>query len=69
MAAAPMIKQANFLAAQGKENRATFETVTMFSPEEIEKFKAEASRTWNNGERIYQQAGHPAEPSRRGHHP
>ena len=35
MAAAPMIKQANFLAAQGKENRATFETVTMFSPEEI----------------------------------
>ena len=56
MTAAPMIKKANFLAAQGKENRPTFETVTTFSPEEIEKFKAEASRTWNNGERIYQQS-------------
>lgn len=56
MAAAPMIKKANFLAAQGKENRPTFETVTTFSPEEIEKFKAEASRTCGNGERIYQQA-------------
>lgn len=56
MTAAPMIKKANFLAAQGKENRPTFETVTTFSPEEIEKFKAEAARTWGNGERIYQQA-------------
>ncbi len=56
MAAAPMIKKANFLAAQGKENRPTFETVTTLSPAEIEKFKAEAARTWNNGERIYQQA-------------
>lgn len=56
MAAAPMIKKANFLAAQGKENAPTFETVTTFSPSEIEKFKAEAFRTWGNGERIYQQA-------------
>ena len=51
-----MIKKANFLAAQGKENRPTSETVTMFTPEEIERFKAEANRTWSNGERIYQQA-------------
>ena len=51
-----MIKKANFMATQGKENRPTFETVTTFSPEEIEMFKIEASRTWCNGERIYQQA-------------
>lgn len=56
MTAAPMIKKANFLAAQGKENQPTFETVTTFSTEEIEKFKAEASRTWSSGERIYQQS-------------
>ena len=56
MTAAPMIKKANFLAAQGKENRPTSETVTTFTPEEIERFKAEASRTWGNGERVYQQA-------------
>lgn len=56
MAAAPMIKKANFMATQGKENKPTFETVTTFSPEEIERFKAEAMRTWGNGERIYQQA-------------
>lgn len=56
MTAAPMIKKVNFLAAQGKENQPAFETVTTFSTEEIEKFKAEASRTWGSGERIYQQA-------------
>ncbi len=56
MTAAPMIKKANFLAAQGKENKPTFETVTTFTPEEIERFKTEAARTWSNGERIYQQA-------------
>lgn len=56
MAAAPMIKKANFMATQGKDNKPTFETVATFSPEEIEQFKAEAARTWGNGERIYQQA-------------
>jgi len=55
MTAAPMIKKANYLAAQGKENRPTSETVTTFTPEEIERFKTEAYRTWSNGERIYQQ--------------
>ena len=55
MTGAPMIKKANFLAAQDKENRPTCETVTTFTPEEIERFKIEASRTWSNGERIYQQ--------------
>ena len=56
MTTAPMIKKANFMAAQGKENLPTFETVTTFTPDEIERFKAEAFRTWRNGERIYQQA-------------
>ena len=56
MTAAPMIKKANYFAAQGKENLPINETVTVFNPEEIEAFKDEASRTWGNGERIYQQA-------------
>ena len=56
MLATPMIKKANFLAAQGKENKPTFETVTTFSPSEIERFKTEAFRTWGNGQRIYQQS-------------
>ena len=56
MLAVPMIKKANFMTSQGKENKSTFETVTTFSPEEIERFKAEAMRTWGSGERIYQQA-------------
>ena len=51
-----MIKKANFMASQGKENRSAFETVTTFSTSEIDRFKAEAFRTWGNGERIYQQA-------------
>ena len=54
MAAAPMIKKSNFMASQGKEDLPTFETVTIFTPEEIAKFKAEAVRTWGNGTPIYQ---------------
>ena len=56
MTTVPMIKKANFMAAQGKENLPTFETVTTFTPEELKRFKTEAYRTWSNGERIYQQA-------------
>lgn len=56
MAAAPMIKKSNFMASQGKEDLPTFETVTIFTPDEIAKFKAEAVRTWGNGTPIYQQA-------------
>ena len=56
MAAAPMIKKSNFMASQVKEDLPTFETVTIFTPEEITKFKAEAVRTWENGTPIYQQA-------------
>ena len=53
---APMIKKSNFLAAQEKENLPEYDTVTVFTTEEIEKFKAEAFRCWGNGKRIYQQA-------------
>lgn len=52
----PMIKKANFMAAQNKDNLPTCETVTVFTPEEIEKFNAEAYRCWGNGKRIYQQS-------------
>ena len=51
-----MLKKANFLSAQGKENRPTCETVTIFTTEEIERFKAEAFRVFSNGRRMYQQA-------------
>ena len=40
MTAAPMIKKSSFMAGQGKEELPTFETVTIFTPEEITKFKA-----------------------------
>ena len=56
MANIEMIKKSNFLSAQDKENLPESETVTIFTSEEIEKFKAEAFRCWSNGERIYQQA-------------
>lgn len=50
-----MIKKANFLSAQDKENLPECETVTIFTPEEIEKFKTEAFSTFSNGRRKYQQ--------------
>ena len=56
MDAAPMIRRSNFLAAQGKEDLSTAETVTLFSPEEIDRFKTEAARTWSSGEPVYQQS-------------
>ena len=53
MNSAPMIKSANFLAMQEKEDE---ETVTVFTAEEIEKFKKECFRSWGNGKRIYHQS-------------
>ena len=50
------IPKSNFIASQGKEDLPTFETVTIFTPDEITKFKAEAVRTRGNGTPIYQQA-------------
>ena len=57
MQSAPMIKKANFLAAQGKENLPTNETVTIFTPEEIVKIKEEASKQYATGKKLYKQAG------------
>ena len=57
MQSAPMIKNANFLAAQGKENLPTNETVTIFTPEEIAKLKEEASKQYATGKKLYKQAG------------
>lgn len=55
MANVEMIKKSNFLSAQDKEDLPECETVTIFTPDEIEKFKAEAFRCSSNGKRIYQQ--------------
>ena len=51
-----MIKKANFLSTQGKELLPECETVTVLSPDEIQKFKAEAFSTFSNGKQKYQQA-------------
>ncbi len=51
-----MIKKANYLSAQGKENLPECETLTIFTDEEIEKFKNEAFSTHSTGSRKYQQA-------------
>ncbi len=57
MQSAPMIKKANFMAAQGKENLPTNETVTIFTPEEIAKIKEEAAKQYATGKKLYKQAG------------
>ena len=49
MVSVPMIKKSIFMAAQQKENLPVNETVTVFTPEEIEKFKAEAFKCWGTG--------------------
>ena len=56
MANVEMIKKANFMSAQGKENLPPTDTITVFSEEEIEKFKAEAFSVFGNGKQKYQQA-------------
>lgn len=55
MNSVPMIKKSNFMAAQNKEDLPTQETVTVFTAEEIEKFKSEAFSTYFNGKPKYQQ--------------
>ncbi len=56
MANVEMIKKSNFLSAQNKENLPTNETVTVFTAEEIEKFKKECFRCWGTGKGLYQQS-------------
>ncbi len=55
MNSVPMIKKSNFMAAQNKEDLPAQETITVFTPKEIEKFKAEAFSKFNNGKPKYQQ--------------
>ena len=56
MQSVPMMKRANFLAAQDKECLPEQESVTVFTLTEIAKFKREAFSTFTNGKRKYQQA-------------
>lgn len=56
MRSVPMIKRQNFFAAQGKENLPTSDTITVFTDEEIQRFKDECKRTWGTGKRLYQQS-------------
>ena len=56
MQSVPMMKKANFLAAQDKDCVPEQEQVTIFTPAEIAKFRREAFSTFTNGKRKYQQA-------------
>ena len=51
-----MIKKANYLSAQGIENKPPNELVTVFSPEEKELLKAEAFKRFGNGKPLYKQS-------------
>lgn len=51
-----MIKKANYMSAQGKEDLPVSDTVTVFTDEEIQRFKEEAFSVFSNGKRKYQQA-------------
>ena len=46
MNAVPTIKKTNYLAKQNKEVLPVCETITVFTDEEIEKFKAEAYKKY-----------------------
>ena len=52
MNAAPMIKKSNFYAIQEKEEIPTSETITVFTVEEIEKLKAEATKAYGTGKKL-----------------
>ena len=49
MNAVPTIKKSNYLAKQNKEVLPVCETITVFTDEEIEKFKAEAYKKYPSG--------------------
>ena len=51
-----MIKKANYMSSQGKEDLPVSDTVIIFTDEEIERFKEEAFSEFSNGKRKYQQA-------------
>ena len=49
MNAVPTIKKSNYLAKQNKEVLPVCETITVFTDEKIEKFKAEAYKKYPSG--------------------
>ncbi len=51
-----MIKKANFLSAQGKENLPECESITILDTDELKRFKKEVYATYSNGERKHKQA-------------
>ena len=51
-----MTKKSNYLAAQGKEDKAQCDLVEVFTEDEIEKIRAEAFKKFDNGKPVYQQA-------------
>lgn len=51
-----MIRKSIFLSAQNKENLQESETLSIFTSEEIERFKSEAFSKFSNGKSKYQQA-------------
>ena len=56
MNAVPTIKKSNYLAKQNKEVLPVCETITVFTDEEIEKFKAEAYKKYPSGKPKHSQA-------------
>lgn len=58
MNAVPTIKKSNYLAKQNKEVLPVCETITVFTDEEIEKFKAEAYKKYPSGKPKHNQASH-----------
>ena len=56
MIAVPLMRKANYDAAQNKYDLSENESVVIFTPDEIERFKAEAFRRDENGDRIHKQA-------------
>lgn len=56
MNAVPTIKKSNYLAKQNKEVLPVCETITVFTDDEIEKFKAEAYKKYPSGKPKHNQA-------------
>jgi integrase len=56
MAIIDMTKKSNYLAAQGKEDKAQCDLVEVLTDEEIEKIRAEAFKKFDNGKPVYQQS-------------
>ena len=56
MNAVPTIKKSNYLAKQNKEVLPVCETITVFTDEEIEKFKTEAYKKYPSGKPKHNQA-------------